>query len=719
MTATICVIASGPTDVPVDGRRLLEESLSSAGLWADLRAAVDATCGSAAQLDVLVLPELLCFDAGAPAGTQPLLVEHLVDLLGEHGYERVAVGMTLGNEDEWLDGRDLRRVTDVAGYRRVTDDGRPYEIVDLSEDVVAVRFPPSSALHGSGLSQRWVGADYRITFAKNRTHEEHGFALCLHNMLGALPLKDRLYHYRGRLMPWDVCTDLLRCAPAQFAVIDAVSSSHGSGGSRRPEPLVTATIIASSSTLLADWVGALKMGVDPHLSALNHHALTTIGLPAAYDVVGDMDPYKGWSNVHPALLAGTRRINDSIGLSRALAPLTTGVDRSLFAFKSAALEHANRVLHAVAAPAADDPVAGRAAIWLNAWLATAAEGVDAWRTLFAKDQLRWRDVSLGLDTDCLCPADYEAVDAYVEPLEQLIRATPGDHGGMRWRYLDESVLFEFSRVLPITYEQFTARVDISRAIQYMQDYIGGRCVPIAWDAAGRVTHQAERNIYLPQPNYLVLYGGDAIDVTKLEHVTYTEHRQRIRWRTVTSANGSAQYDDGSVCFAHVDGGYTEITVTGRQRFTLPPFWQAVDLDSMPEIKNPLVSDAYYTFFDGTMSNFEAAYAGREYRIGQPWCSDEGERDGADRAPTSALDIGTVVHRAGELLRRAQSTATAGALPRVTAGRDPGTLDEDGFRVFEPKPAARGPRSPLGPVERFISDLGGAIQRDFGLSSGDR
>ena len=87
------------------------------------------------------------------------------------------------------------------------------------------------------LAEPWVNADIRISFAKNKTHAEFGFALCVHNLLGALPLRDRAYHYRARLKPWDTCVDLLRATPVHVAIVDAIVSNHGSLGDRSPRPL--------------------------------------------------------------------------------------------------------------------------------------------------------------------------------------------------------------------------------------------------------------------------------------------------------------------------------------------------------------------------------------------------------------------------------------------------------------------------------------------------
>ena len=113
-----------------------------------------------------------------------------------------------------------------------------------------------------------------------------------------------------------------------------------------------------------------------------------------------------------------------------------------------------------------------------------------------------------------------------------VRILPLDEHALRWRYVGQAVVFEVSRVFPVPFDQFIETIDVAKTIQYMNDYLGGIVVPVAMDEFGRVTHQAERNLYLPQPNYLVLAGGDPIDVTKLEHVQYGAARQRMSWRTI-------------------------------------------------------------------------------------------------------------------------------------------------------------------------------------------
>ncbi len=156
---------------------------------------------------------------------------------------------------------------------------------------------------------------------------------------------------------------------------------------------------------------------------------------------------------------------------------------------------------------------------------------------------------------------------------------------------------------------------MAAGISLMADYVGGRRVTVPGGARG-ATRQAERNLYLPQPNYLAASGGEPIDVCKVELVERSPERHRLTWRTLHSPNGSAVFDDGSLTFTRSDAG-TLVRVRGRQLFTLPPSWAGVDLGAIPEVRGPLLEEAYRRFFTTTFDNLEACFEGREFRIGRP------------------------------------------------------------------------------------------------------
>jgi hypothetical protein len=314
---------------------------------------------------------------------------------------------------------------------------------------------------------------------------------------------------------------------------------------------------------------------------------------------------------------------------------------------------------------------------LRAALDAAESSAQAWAVVFAKSRVVRRDVPLGFDPDQYTAPDYDAVADYLAPYElkaSQARLTPS---GLRWCYEGDAVLFQMDRVLNAPYDDLIARVDIASAIRIMNDYIGGKSQIVSRDEQGRVLRQAERNLYLPQPNWIAFSGGAFIDVCKIEVIRYADDSQRIAWRTVSSPNGSAVYDDGTVTFERHGDNQTRVTVRGLQQFTLPPFWAAAEPWLAPAVKDNLVEESYRRFFSSTLDNVEACYEGREFRTGR----DPGPA--ADEPLEERLKRSwTVVRNAlpdkplETLVRRFQDQATS-------ATSAAGEVDDLGFRHFGP------------------------------------
>jgi hypothetical protein len=301
--------------------------------------------------------------------------------------------------------------------------------------------------------------------------------------------------------------------------------------------------------------------------------------------------------------------------------------------------------------------------------------VEAWAVIFDKSRVVQRDVPLHFDPADYDDNDYDAVADYMAPYQLAAASARATSSGLRWRYEGSSVLFEHGRVLNAPYDELIARVDISAAIRLMNDYVGGCSVVVSRDAAGRVTRQAERNIYLPQPNWMSLSGGEFIDVCKLEVVRYADDWQCIAWRTIYSPNGSAVHDDGTVQFERLDDRRTKVTLCGLQEFTLPPLWAVAEPWLLPPVKDALVEDSYRRFFNATLDNIEACYEGRDFRIGRP----PSPADDEPLADQVARTLGVVrellpERPVQELMRRwLQSPAP-----------EPVDVDVDGFRHFSAK-----------------------------------
>jgi hypothetical protein len=217
----------------------------------------------------------------------------------------------------------------------------------------------------------------------------------------------------------------------------------------------------------------------------------------------------------------------------------------------------------------------------------------------------------------------------------------------------------------------------------MIDYIGGVIVHVKKDARRRVVHQIERNLYLPQPNYLALYQGGNIDVSKLESIRYGRTEQKMFWKTVKSENNSATFDDGTVRFARVNGNATFVSIFGRQKFTLPLFWEIINLDNFPTLKHVLVTHAYATFFTQTMANLEAVYEGRDVRIGKAWNHKAGEADTISDSVSPSERVAQLVNIAQEYLKK-NVFDREGLVSRLFTPFNPvpDYIDENGFAHFK-------------------------------------
>jgi hypothetical protein len=231
----------------------------------------------------------------------------------------------------------------------------------------------------------------------------------------------------------------------------------------------------------------------------------------------------------------------------------------------------------------------------------------------------------------------------------------------------------------------------------MNDNIGGAVAPILLEK-GRVVRQIERDIYLPQPNWMAFFGGDFIDVTKLETMSRSKDEHAVFWRTVASVNKSARFDDGFIRFLRRGDDATGIVIVVRQEFMLPLLWQCFNLDLLPHLKNPLASDTYLTFFGRTVANYEALYQGRDVRIGRQFAPDFGEQDGP--AQESAVDA---------LLKKLTAIGPVADIVKSVVEKGPKAL-------FELNPsagqAASVVSSAVSGISGILKDLFEAVQKDL-------
>ncbi len=268
----------------------LEEVLEKAGFWPHLEQAQRSSGKDVQDFMVVIKPNLMFMysEIDRSTFTDPSLVEHLIDRLRERGYRAIFVVEAQSAYGNYFEGRGVENVARVAGYQPK----ERYTIVDLTEEMVPHTYKAPLGEHFVG--KTWRDADYRISFAKNKTHTWAWYTLTIKNVYGALPMQDKLaeYHYRREIYypTIDACIDF----PVHFGIVDAWESADGPFGIfADKEPNATHTMLAGSNLLAVDWVGATKMGIDPMRSRFMQLAVQAFGKPMI-DLDGDLTVYPGF-----------------------------------------------------------------------------------------------------------------------------------------------------------------------------------------------------------------------------------------------------------------------------------------------------------------------------------------------------------------------------------------------------------------------------------------
>jgi uncharacterized protein (DUF362 family) len=227
--------------------------------------------------------------------TDPELVNHLAARLREAGYESIRVVEAQSTYGEYF---DKRGVVEMAGYLGFT--GSVYEVVDMTEDADQMQdFGPPLDVHP--VSRVWREADFRISFAKNKTHAYAYYTLTLKNIYGALPLANKFKEYHCDRDIYSPTIQYLKAYPVDYGLIDGHLSADGPFGIfADPLPNPTHTVIGGADLVAVDWVGASKMGVDPMVSKYMELAVEEFGKPAI-ELVGDASLYRPWLNVPDTL----------------------------------------------------------------------------------------------------------------------------------------------------------------------------------------------------------------------------------------------------------------------------------------------------------------------------------------------------------------------------------------------------------------------------------
>jgi hypothetical protein len=188
--------------------------------------------------------------------------------------------------------------------------------VDLTEEMVEYDYGGRLGKHYVGPT--WRDADFRVSFAKNKTHVFCNYTLTLKNIYGTLPKQNKLKEYHTkREYDWPTI-ETMKHFPVHFGLIDAVYSADGQFGVIvDPKPNHTKTIIGGENLIAVDWVGAQKMGLDPDDPKVGRFlplASEAFGKPEI-NWIGDKSVYHPWKNVSKFFIYALDLIEEAYDLS--------------------------------------------------------------------------------------------------------------------------------------------------------------------------------------------------------------------------------------------------------------------------------------------------------------------------------------------------------------------------------------------------------------------
>jgi uncharacterized protein (DUF362 family) len=207
---------------------------------------------------VLLKPNLVEYDSGAPINTHPALVEAVLDALLSGGAAAVYIAEGPANRP------DAFEVAESAGYFAIPEFERRF--TDLNyDDVVAVPMPHAGhRLPNLYVARAAFAYDALISLPKLKTHHWAGVTLSLKNLFGFVP--GSVYGWPKNALHWagiDACVASLHAAiPVHFTIVDGIAGMEGNGPLQGTSK-AAGVLIAGADAVSVDATCCRVMNIDP------------------------------------------------------------------------------------------------------------------------------------------------------------------------------------------------------------------------------------------------------------------------------------------------------------------------------------------------------------------------------------------------------------------------------------------------------------------------
>jgi uncharacterized protein (DUF362 family) len=258
------------------------------------------------EFRVVIKPNMMVFinpNAYEATVTNKDLVEALVDHIRTLGFSDISICEAQHDVGRMLKNHNVRFVAEQIGYRP----NDRFRIIDLTEEAVPHDYHYTD---GRGKTKVWkdvVGvtwrdADFRISFAKCKTHEHDWMTLSVKNIYGCFPSSNKISKYHIRNEVWDVTARSLRSLPVHFSFIDAWIGSDGFQGYKIAHPKPLGMLFGGRDAVAVDMEVFRRAGLKEGKSKILRKAVEQVyeGVYPSYAVRGDETRFSdvcAWQNI--------------------------------------------------------------------------------------------------------------------------------------------------------------------------------------------------------------------------------------------------------------------------------------------------------------------------------------------------------------------------------------------------------------------------------------
>ncbi len=276
-------------------RQAFSELLDLTEFIKTLNQAFEASGKTKTDFQIVIKPNMMVFvtQNGKDAiVTDPELVEQLVDTIIEAGYTNIAVCEAQHDLAQMFKNHNVQFVSQQIGYKP----GGRYRIADLTLEKEKYKYVfrdknGCQKIWKDYVGRTWREADFRISFCKCKTHEQHYMTLTLKNIYGCMPPTSNIWRYHILNEVEDVTARSLANFPVHFAFVDGWLASDGFQGYKLPRPKPLRMFFGGADPVCVDLEVFRRAGLDWYKSQIIEKCidLARDGKPPAYDVVGDSD----------------------------------------------------------------------------------------------------------------------------------------------------------------------------------------------------------------------------------------------------------------------------------------------------------------------------------------------------------------------------------------------------------------------------------------------